>query len=85
MKRIKVAMLVVDSNDVSGASNPDFSRPSPICHPAIEALLDGLSTCPEVECHVLYGNHHIAVPEFRRVGSLVYTALPYKPWLISAS
>jgi|GEM_PF-1049639 len=75
---LRIVMLVVDGNDVAGDQFRHLNHPSPSVHPAIQGVLDGLSSQEGVECHVLYGTCNGQQEETQRVGSLVYTSVPYQ-------
>jgi len=75
---IRVVMLVVDGNDVQGDQFLDLDHLSPAVHPAVQGLLDGLSSQENLECCVLYGKRNGLQEETRRVGSVVYTSVPYQ-------
>jgi glycosyltransferase involved in cell wall biosynthesis len=75
---LKVAMLVVDGNDVRGSSMKSDTKPSPNVHPAIEALLQGLEGLDGIEVHVLFGS--LTPPSLIRPaqGAVRYHSIPYR-------
>lgn len=76
--QLKVAMLVVDGNDVAGDQWRLLGHESPSVHPAIQNLLDGLAERKDLECRVLYGALNAAQPSFRSQGNVLYEAVPYR-------
>lgn len=76
---IRIAMLVLDANDASGMSHRDQSRCSPVLHPAVQNLLDGLQSFGnEVQIEVWYGKREPLPKETRSEGSLHYRPVPYR-------
>jgi glycosyltransferase involved in cell wall biosynthesis len=78
VKKLKVAMLVVDANNADDSSNRDITRLSPVVHPAIENLLEGLSHRDDVDIEVLYGSRNLSLSEVRQTGAIRYVPVPYK-------
>ena len=76
---MKIAMVVVDGNDVSGEHRRNFAYPSPSLHPAIQFVLEGLAEEPEVEIGVFFGAS--APPDTLQESSsnLRYFPIPYRP------
>lgn len=72
-------MAVACANDVSGASNRDESKQSPLLHTAIHNLLDGLKDCSDIEVEVVYGRMDPQPGEDRWEGCLHYVPVHYKP------
>jgi glycosyltransferase involved in cell wall biosynthesis len=52
---MKVAIVVIDGNDVSGEHRKKCAYPSPSLHPAIHFFLEGLAKHPEIEIGVFFG------------------------------
>jgi glycosyltransferase involved in cell wall biosynthesis len=75
---MKVAIAVVDANDLADAPLRAPDLPSPQVHPTVQALFDGLSLQPDIECHVVYGRAAPGALEQRRQGSVIYTGVPYR-------
>lgn len=75
---LKVAMLVVDANDVRGSSMKSDTKPSPNVHPAIEALLQGFEDLDGIEVDVLFGS--LRPPRSIRAakGAVRYHSIPYR-------
>lgn len=73
-------MVVVCANDVSGSSMRDDARMSPVLHPAIHNLLDGLKDRQDIEVEVIYGRQSPESGEDRWEGSLHYVPVKYRPW-----
>jgi len=75
---LKVAMLVVDANDVRGSSMKSDTKPSPNVHPAIEALLQGFEGLDGIEVDVLFGS--LRPPRSIRAakGAVRYHSIPYR-------
>jgi glycosyltransferase involved in cell wall biosynthesis len=66
-------MLVLDANDATGMSHRDQSRCSPVLHPAVQNLLDGLKSFGnEVQVEVWYGKREPLPEETRSDGNLHY-------------
>jgi len=76
-QRLRVAMLVVDANDVSGSSTADPSSLSPVVHPAIQNLIEGLKSREDIEVEVVYGRKSPGPEERRKEGAVQYVPLPY--------
>ena len=77
--KIKVVMTVACANDLSGAAMQDIMRPSPILHPAIHNLLEGLSGISSLDIEVVFGKKHINANDCRKEGNITYTPIPYSP------
>jgi len=77
--KIKVVMTVACANDLSGASMRDLTRASPVVHPAIDNLLEGLSECPELDIEVVFGKKYISANDCRKEGNILYTPVFYTP------
>jgi len=75
---IHVAMLVVDANDVRGSSMKKEALPSPVVHPAIEALWEGLAQREDCRTDILFGRHCPASRVRPAVGSLGFHEVPYR-------
>ena len=75
---LKVAMLVVDANDVRGSSMKSDTKPSPNVHPAIEALLQGFEDLDGIKVDVLFGS--LRPPRSIRAakGAVRYHSIPYR-------
>ena len=75
---LKVAMLVVDANDVRGSSMKSDTKPSPNVHPAIEALFQGFEGLEGIEVDVLFGS--LTPPSLIRAahGAVRYHSIPYR-------
>lgn len=71
-------MLVVDANDRESLSHRDNSLISPVVHPAIDNLLEGLSHRKDVEIEVLYGRLNAPRGECRQNGAIRYVPVPYR-------
>ena len=78
-KKHRVCMVVACANDVSGSSMRDDARMSPVLHPAIHNLLDGLKDRQDIELEVVYGRRSPVAGEDRWEESLHYVPVPYKP------
>ena len=76
--RIKVAMLVVDGNDVRGSSMKSDAKASPNVHPAIEALLQGFEGLDGIEVHVLFGSLSPPTRIRPAQGAVHYHSIPYQ-------
>ena len=72
-------MTVACANDLSGASMRDLTRASPVVHPAIDNLLEGLSECPELDIEVVFGKKYINANDCRKEGNILYTPVLYTP------
>jgi glycosyltransferase involved in cell wall biosynthesis len=79
-KKLRVCMVVACANDVSGSSMRDDARMSPVLHPAIHNLLDGLKDRQDIEVEVIYGRQSPVSGEDRWEGSLHYVPVKYRPW-----
>lgn len=55
MKKLKVAMVVVDGNDVSGEHRKQCRYPSPSLHPAIQAMIEGIGERKDIDCRIFFG------------------------------
>lgn len=77
-KPIHVAMLVVDANDVRGSSMKRENLPSPIVHPAIEALWEGMASREDCRTDILFGRHCPAAWVRPATGSLSFHEVPYR-------
>ena len=79
MQRMKIAMVVVDGNDVSGEHRAKCAYPSPSLHPAIQFVLEGLAKQSEVEIGVFFGA--LAQPDNLQqcTPNLRFFPIPYKP------
>lgn len=75
---IHLAMLVVDANDVRGSSMKREAQPSPVVHPAIEALWEGLALRKDCRTDILFGRHSPAARVRPAVGSLSFHEVPYR-------
>lgn len=71
-------MLVVDANDVRGSSMKREAQPSPVVHPAIEALWEGLALRKDCRTDILFGRHSPAARVRPAVGSLSFHEIPYR-------
>lgn len=71
-------MLVVDANDVGGASYRDLERIGPVVHPAIDNLIEGLAERSDIEVFVLYGKRNPGSDEMREHGSVRYVPVSYR-------
>ncbi len=76
--RVKIAMLVVDSNEVSRYIQRDETRQSPVLHNAVHSLLDGLRGRDDIEIEVVYGRNDAREGEDRWEGCLHFVPVPYK-------
>lgn len=77
--RMRIAMVVVDANEVSGLTHRDEHLPSPVVHTAIQNLLNGLRHRNDVEVFVIYGRKGAATNETRRDGSISFIPVHYQP------
>jgi glycogen(starch) synthase len=77
--RMKVAMIVVDGNDVSGEHRKNCDYPSPSLHPAIHFVLEGLANHPEVEIGVFFGAATPPNALQQSTPNLRFFPTPYKP------
>jgi len=75
---LKVAMLVVDANDVRGSSMKNDTKASPNVHPAIEALLQGFEGLDGIEVHVLFGSLRPPTRIRSARGAVHYHSIPYR-------
>jgi glycosyltransferase involved in cell wall biosynthesis len=75
---LKVAMLVVDGNDVRGSSMKSDTKASPNVHPAIEALLQGFEALGGIEIHVLFGSLRPPTRIRSSQGAVHYHSIPYR-------
>jgi glycosyltransferase involved in cell wall biosynthesis len=76
---LRVAMLVVDANDVKGLTHQDANLESPVLHTAVSNLLSGIQSSKDVEIYVLYGRKNAAPKEARHEGAVRYVPVQYKP------
>lgn len=77
--KLKIAMIVLDANDASGISHRDRSRCSPVLHPAVQNLLDGLRTFEnEIQIEVWYGKRNPLPEETRSEGNIHYRPASYR-------
>ena len=75
---VHAAMLVVDANDVRGSSMRKDASPSPVVHPAIDALWEGLAQRQDCRVDILFGRHHPAGKVRPAHGSLTFHEIPYR-------
>ena len=75
---LHVAMLVVDANDARGSSMKRAFSPSPVVHPAIEALWEGLKDRTDCQVDVLFGREVPAAHIRPRTGALSFREIPYR-------
>jgi len=78
-KKLRICMVVACANDVSGSSIRDDSRQSPVLHPAIHNLLDGLRERDDIQVDVIYGKQKPEPGEDRWDGCLHYVPVSYRP------
>lgn len=78
-QQLRIAMLVVDANEVSGLTHRDDEQPSPVVHSAIRNLLDGLKHRTDLQVYVLYGRRSAHEGERRQDGCLHYVPVSYEP------
>lgn len=71
-------MLVVDANEVRGLTLDSETRLSPVLHPAMHNLLEGLRHRDDLEIEVIYGRKNSKKEENRREGSIRYIPVSYK-------
>ncbi len=71
-------MVVVDANDASGLSHADASRISPVLHPAVGNLIEGLRKRDDLIVEVIYGKRNIAAGERRTEQNIRYLPVPYR-------
>lgn len=76
--KLKIAMLVVDANDVSQYTQRDEARQSPVLHNAVHSLLSGLKERDDVEIQIVYGRNKVQEGENRWEGCLHFVPVPYK-------
>jgi glycosyltransferase involved in cell wall biosynthesis len=76
---LKIAMLVVDANEVSGLTHRDESQRSPVVHSAIQNLLNGLRGRDDIQVFVVYGRRAPQESEIRQEGCLHYLPVSYGP------
>jgi glycosyltransferase involved in cell wall biosynthesis len=75
---LRITMIVVDARDVRGEA-PNISVGfSPILHPAVHNLLDGLRDRSDIRVEVIYGRQSPEENENRHEGSLHFVPVPYK-------
>jgi len=73
---MRVAMIVIDSNEVCDDRWREKGIPSPHVHPAIASVIEGLKEQKEIELHVVFGNSRIAQIQSRESDGITYTAVP---------
>lgn len=71
-------MLVIDANEVSGAPVSPVPLLSPVLHPAVHNVLEGLKEREDLEVEVVYGKRSPAPEEFRTEGAIRYVPISYK-------
>ena len=72
-------MVVTDANDARGFTHRDETRVSPVLHPAVHNLLDGLKEQPGLEFEIIYGKQRSEPGENRREGNLHFIPVSYRP------
>jgi len=73
---MRIVNLVVDAKEVA-FENVDFlTMPSPVVHPAVQALFDAFAQRTDHEYIVAYGKCTAAQVEIRKEGSVTYMAIP---------
>jgi glycosyltransferase involved in cell wall biosynthesis len=77
-EKLRICMVVACANDVSGSSMRDDSRLSPVLHPAIHNLLDGLRERDDIQVDVIYGKQKPESGEDRWDGCLHYVPVSYR-------
>lgn len=77
--RMKIAMVVIDGNDVSGSQFVHQGLPSPSLHPAIHFVLEGLAQQPEVEIGVFFGASTPPLTLQQSTPNLRFFPIPYHP------
>lgn len=77
--KIRVAILVTDSNERSNLTRCDPSKPSPVLHPAEESLLRGLREIEDLEIEIVYAKADPLPGDFRQDGNCRFIPVPYKP------
>ncbi len=73
---MKIAILVVDANEVAFENVGRLGLPSPVVHPAVQALFDALARRNDHDYFVLYGRNEAREAKTRRDGSLTYIGVP---------
>lgn len=73
---MKIAILVVDANEVAFENVSRFNQPSPVVHPAVQGLFDALAKRKDHEYVVLFGKSRVRDVESRKTGSVTYLAIP---------
>jgi glycogen(starch) synthase len=76
---MKIAMVVIDGNDVSGSQFVHQGLPSPSLHPAIQFVLEGLAQQHEVEIGVFFGAATPPLTLQRSTPNLRFFPISYKP------
>jgi len=76
--KIRVALAVIDGNDASGSQFSDQNYPSPAVHPAIQAVLEGLGSCENIECGVFFGSLRPAILMQENRLNMTFYAVPYR-------
>lgn len=79
---LRVAMLVVDGNEVSGAAHRDPAASSPVVHVAIANLIEGMRGRSDIELDILYGKNGPDAGHVRQEQNLRYWPVPYRIWPI---
>jgi len=74
---LKITMVVVDARDVGGEAPNINVGFSPILHPAVHNLLDGLRDRSDIRVEVIYGRKSPEENENRHEGSLHFIPVPY--------
>ena len=73
---MRVAILVVDANEVAFECVSKLGVSSPAVHPAIQTLFNALAQRSDHDYFVLYGRSDLRSVETRRDGSLTYVGVP---------
>lgn len=76
--KLKICMLVVDANEVRRTPLDSETHLSPVLHPAMHNVLEGLRHRDDLEIEVIYGRENSKKEENRREGSIHYIPVPYK-------
>lgn len=76
-QKLRIAMLVVDANEVTDYVEKDIRRQSPVLHNAVHSLLDGLRRRDDLEIEVIYGRRKPEEGEDRWEGNLHFVPVPY--------
>lgn len=77
-RRLKIAMLVVDANEVTDYVERDARRRSPVLHNAVQSLLVGLANRDDLEIEIIYGRRQADEGEDRREGNLHFVPVIYR-------